>query len=109
MIGKRSVGIASNPLFWHEVNYLVDDPWQNTIERECLKTFIRLMPQYLWSKIVIVGDRGFGDDPLYIVTDLSDSSLVLEICGYRMRIEEGFRDFQNERYFSLRVLLRLRK
>ncbi len=67
------------------------------------------MPQYLWSKIVIVGDRGFGDDPLYIVTDLSDSSLVLEIYGYRMRIEESFRDFKNERYFSLRVLLRLRK
>ncbi|MEO0137678.1 MAG: hypothetical protein ABIL40_10355 [candidate division WOR-3 bacterium] len=48
------------------------------------------------------------DDPLYIVTDLSDSSVVLEIYGYRMRIEESFCDFKNERYFSLRVLLRWR-
>ncbi|MEO0161331.1 MAG: transposase, partial [candidate division WOR-3 bacterium] len=152
-------------------NYLVDESWQNTIERECLKTFISLVPQYLRSKIVIVGDRGFGkvgfikflkglgvnfvirvkgdvwvrygkfsgclkrvrfsdrkilwwckvcyqkkeqepvnlllkyerDDPLYIVTNLSDSSVVLEIYGHRMRIEESFRDFKNERYFSLRA------
>jgi len=42
------------------------------------------------------------DDSLYIATNLSNASVVLDIYGHRMRIEESFRDFKNEHYFSLR-------
>lgn len=48
------------PLFWRAVDYTDDESWQNKIERECIKTFVSLVPQYLRSKLVIVADRGFG-------------------------------------------------
>ncbi|MCX7994727.1 MAG: transposase [candidate division WOR-3 bacterium] len=153
------------------MDYEVDECWQNKMERESLEAFIGLVPQYLWKKIEVVADRGFGkvnflefldglgvnyvirvkgdvwvshskfsgrlssvrfnnrkilwwrnvyyhkevqkpvalllkyevDDPLYIVTNLSNACEVLEIYSHRMRIEEGFRDFKNERYFALKM------
>ncbi len=37
------------------------------------------------------------------MTNLSNGTVILEIYGHRMRIEESFRDFKNEHYFSLKV------
>jgi len=40
------------------------------------------------------------DDPLYLVANIKNAQLVLEIYGHRMRIEEGFRDLKDGLMFK---------
>lgn len=65
--------------------------WQEVLYHKVVQERINLVLRY------------DSNDPWYLVTDLADSEEVIAIYGHRMRIEESFRDFKNERYFSLRA------
>jgi len=69
------------PLFWRVADYTDDGHWQNKIERESIKAFIGLVPQYLRSKIVLVADRGFGKVEFFKFLKELDIYFVIRVKG----------------------------
>jgi hypothetical protein len=68
------------PVLWHATDF-TDEPSMNQIERRCIVEFLRSMPAELRTRIVFVGDRGFGKTSLFVFLKKRGVRFVIRVQG----------------------------
>ncbi len=67
------------PVFWSVT--APDDYFPHKLEEVCLYRFLQAVPKALWSKLVLVADRGFAKVEFFQLLQRLGLKYVIRVCG----------------------------